>query len=57
MPWVSPNFLRVSRSVIVNLDYVVKYRKGEGGMLELTDGKEIEASPMRKDALIERLFG
>lgn len=54
---MSPNFLRVSRSVIVNLDYVVKYRKGEGGMLELTDGKEIEASPMRKDALIERLFG
>ncbi len=52
-----PSFLRVSRSVIVNLDYVVKYRKGEGGTLELMDGKEIEVSPLRKDALAERLFG
>lgn len=50
------SFLRVSRSVIVNLDYVVKYRKGEGGTLELTDGKEIEVSPSRKEALVERLF-
>lgn len=52
-----PSFLRVSRSVIVNLDYVVKYRKGEGGTLELTDGKEIEVSPLKKEALVERLFG
>ena len=52
-----PSFLRVSRSVIVNLDYVVKYRKGEGGTLELADGKEIEVSPSRKEALVERLFG
>lgn len=53
----APGFLRVSRSVIVNLDYVVKYKKGEGGTLELTDGQEIEVSPSRKDALAERLFG
>jgi two-component system LytT family response regulator len=51
------SFLRVSRSVIVNLDYVVKYRKGEGGTLELMDGKEIEVSPLKKDALVQRLFG
>jgi len=51
------SFLRVSRSVIINLDYVVKYRKGDGGTLELADGKEIEVSPSRKEVLIARLFG
>lgn len=51
------SFLRVSRSAIVNLDFVVKYSKGEGGTLELMDGKEIEVSPSRKEMLMERLFG
>jgi two-component system LytT family response regulator len=49
------SFLRISRSAIVNLDYVVKYRKGDGGTLELADGTEIEVSPSRKDVLMERL--
>lgn len=50
------NFLRVNRSVIVNLDYVVKYRKGEGGTLEMNDGAEIEVSSSRKVALMHILF-
>lgn len=51
-----PFFLRVNRSCIVNLDYVLKYRKGDGGTLELADGKEIEVSAQRKDALLQKLF-
>lgn len=50
------NFMRINRSVIVNLDFVVKYRKGDGGTLELSDGSEIEVSPQRKEALMSRLF-
>lgn len=50
------NFIRVNRSVIVNLDFVVKYRKGDGGTLELSDGSEIEVSPQKKEALMSRLF-
>ena len=50
------HFLRVNRSVIVNLDYVEKYRKGDGGTLEMNDGSEIEVSPSRKDALIQIMF-
>ncbi|RFZ95816.1 DNA-binding response regulator [Mucilaginibacter conchicola] len=50
-------FLRINRSVIVNLDYIVKYRKGDGGTLEMADGTEIEVSASRKDALVEKLFG
>ena len=49
-------FLRINRSVIVNLDFVVKYRKGDGGTLELSDGSEIEVSPQKKEVLLSRLF-
>ena len=50
------NFMRINRSVIVNLNFVTKYRKGDGGTLELTDGAEIEVSPQKKELLIQRLF-
>ena len=50
------NFMRINRSVIVNLDFVVKYRKGDGGTLELSDGSEIEVSPQKKEALLLWLF-
>ncbi|MBL1409169.1 LytR/AlgR family response regulator transcription factor [Sphingobacterium faecale] len=50
------HFVRVSRSVIVNLTYVVRYKKGDGGTLELIDGSEIEVSASRKNILIDRLF-
>jgi len=49
-------FLRVNRSAIANLNYVVKYRKGDGGTLEMNDGMEIEVSPQRKEELMDRLF-
>ncbi|TCC88676.1 response regulator transcription factor [Pedobacter frigiditerrae] len=50
------HFMRINRSVIVNLDYVVKYRKGDGGTLEFADGTEIEVSSLKKDELLKRLF-
>lgn len=50
-------FLRINRSVIVNLDYIVKYRKGDGGTLEMSDGTELEVSASRKEALVDKLFG
>ncbi|UIR55634.1 LytTR family DNA-binding domain-containing protein [Sphingobacterium sp. SRCM116780] len=49
-------FTRISRSVIINLTYVVKYRKGDGGTLELSDGSEVEVSAYRKDVLLQKLF-
>ncbi|RYE51594.1 MAG: LytTR family transcriptional regulator, partial [Sphingobacteriales bacterium] len=48
--------IRVNRSVIVNLDFVVKYRKGDGGTLELSDGAEIEVSSQKKEVLLQKLF-
>ncbi|WP_379089993.1 LytR/AlgR family response regulator transcription factor [Pedobacter sp. UC225_65] len=49
-------FTRISRSVIINLSYVIKYRKGDGGTLELIDGSEVEVSAHRKEALLQKLF-
>jgi len=50
------NFLRINRSIIVNLDYIVKYKKGDGGQVEMVDGTEIEVSSSKKAQLIEKLF-
>lgn len=51
-----PFFFRANRSCMVNLEYVVKYRKGDGGTLELSDGKEVEVSAQRKEELMLKLF-
>lgn len=50
-------FLRVNRSSMVNMHYINRYRKGNGGTLEMADGMEIEVSPQRKDELMVLLFG
>lgn len=49
-------FIRINRSVIVNLEYASKYRKGDGGTLELVDGAEIEVSNSKKESLLKKLF-
>jgi two-component system LytT family response regulator len=49
------NFFRANRSCIVNTDYIVKYKHGDGGILELQDGTEVSVGPHRKDELIELL--
>ncbi|WP_270087495.1 LytR/AlgR family response regulator transcription factor [Sphingobacterium sp. SYP-B4668] len=50
-------FVRVNRSVIVNLHFVTRYKKGEGGSIELIDGSEVEVSASKKQFLLNRLFG
>lgn len=49
-------FLRVHKSHIVNLGFVVKYIKGDGGNLKLSDDSEIPVSRSRKPDLLQRLF-
>ena len=49
------NFFRVNRSCIVNMDYIVKYKNEDGGILELQDGSELGVGPHRKNELIELL--
>lgn len=53
-------FYRVSRSAIINLQYLLKYKKFQGGMIELMDGTEL-AIPRRKreefNLYLDKLFG
>ena len=50
------SFIRVHHSHIVNLNEVVKYIRGEGGSLVLTDGTSINVSRSRKDRLLNTLY-
>ncbi len=49
------NFYRVHKSHLVNLNYIVKFVKGEGGYLMMEDGISIEVSRRRRAAFMERL--
>lgn len=50
----SAGFMRIHRSHLINLDYVVKYNKGKGGFITLKNGKEIEVSSSKKKAFLNR---
>ncbi len=51
------NFLRIHKSFMVNLKYVVDYKKGRGGQVILEDQSELEVAPDKKEALLKRLQG
>ncbi len=48
-------FMKVHRSHIVNLYYVERYVKGDGGSLIMKDESEVRVSRLYKDELLERL--
>lgn len=49
-------FLRVHKSHIVNVNYVLKYIKSEGGSLLMEDGEEVTISRLKKDEILKKLF-
>ena len=49
------SFIRVHNSYLVNINEVVRYVKGEGGYLVMSDGANIDVSRTRKDMLLQRL--
>ncbi|MCA0133426.1 LytR/AlgR family response regulator transcription factor [Winogradskyella alexanderae] len=46
------NFVRVHKSYLVNVNEVVKYVKGKGGSVVLSNGKEVMVSASRKSELL-----
>ena len=48
-------FIRVHHSYLVNLNEVVKYVRGEGGCVVMSDGRAVNVSRSRKESLL-RLF-
>ncbi|MCH2225868.1 MAG: LytTR family DNA-binding domain-containing protein [Crocinitomicaceae bacterium] len=49
------NFFRTHRSSMINLGFIKQYIKGDGGVVVLENGSEIQVSRRRKDPLIEIL--
>lgn len=53
------NFLRVQQSHLINLDFVARYDKGNGGCVVMKDGSEVPLSPAKRDLffkIIENLL-
>lgn len=48
-----PFFVRVHHSWLVNLNEVIKYVRGEGGYLVMSDGSTVNVSRSRKEALMK----
>lgn len=48
-------FYRVHKSHLINLNYMKKYVKGDGGYIVMEDDKTVEVSRRRKNAFLERL--
>ncbi|GAO42574.1 LytR/AlgR family response regulator transcription factor [Flavihumibacter petaseus] len=46
-------FLRVHHSFLVNLNEIVKYTRGEGGYLSMSDGSTVNVSRSRKESLLK----
>ena len=53
----STGFLRVHKTYLINLHHVCEYRRGEGGIVVMSNGAEVEISRRKKEHLLERLKG
>ncbi len=51
------NFMRIHNTHLINLNYVKKYTRGQGGMVTLSDGTHIAVSRSRKNDFLEALKG
>lgn len=49
------NFLRVQQSHLVNIDFVDRYDKKNGGAVVMKDGSEVPLSPAKRDLFFKRL--
>jgi two-component system, LytTR family, response regulator len=50
-------FFRAHKSFLINLSYISKYIRGEGGTIVLADGSEVELSRNRKKEFLELFEG
>lgn len=49
------HFFRVHNSHFINMDYIVEYTKGDGGIVKMADGSNIDVSRRRKDEFLRNL--
>lgn len=46
-------FVRIHRSHLINIDYVIRYTKGKGGYVTMENDKELEVAPKKKSIFLE----
>lgn len=51
----SYNFIRVQQSHLINLDYVDRYNKGNGGFVVMKNGSEVPLSPAKREIFFKIL--
>jgi two-component system, LytTR family, response regulator len=51
------NFFRIHQSHLVNLKYIDRYVKGDGGTVVMVDGAEVEVSRRRKEGFLKAMMG
>lgn len=49
------NFFRIHNSYLINLNHVIKYVKGDGGYVIMSDGETCEVSRRKKNELLAKL--
>jgi len=49
------SFVRIHKSILVNLLHVKEYLRGEGGSVILANGKELEVSRRKKDVFLTKM--
>ncbi|MHA7056023.1 LytR/AlgR family response regulator transcription factor [Aquimarina sp. M1] len=50
---VDHGFVRIHKSYLVNVNAIVKYKKGKGGSVQLNSGKELLVSSSKKGSLLD----
>ena len=49
------NFVRIHKSILVNLEHVKEYIRGEGGTVIASNGKQLEVSRRKKELFMNRM--
>ena len=50
-------FIRVHRTFMINLLHIAEYRRGEGGIVIMSNGAEVEVSRRKKELFLSKIKG
>ena len=48
--------MRIHRSHLINLKYVIRYTKGKGGFVTMKNGNELEISHSKKEIFLNHFI-
>jgi two-component system LytT family response regulator len=51
------SFLRIHRSYLINIQHITEYHRGEGGMVIMSNGTEVEISRRKKEFFFSKIKG